>query len=163
MDIAPVAALVFLLFAGPVAVYVAWSDMARMKIPNQAVVATAVIYAICGPFVLSLADYGWGYVQLVVVLVLGFVLNLGGAMGAGDAKYAAAIIPFVAFGDIGDFFILFAAVLIAAFATHRLARASKRIRALTPEWESWTSTDFPMGLALAGTLLIYLLLGGVSL
>jgi prepilin peptidase CpaA len=34
-----------------------------------------------------------------------------------------------------------------------------RFRAATPDWESWTHRDFPMGLALSGTLVFFPLLG----
>jgi prepilin peptidase CpaA len=46
-------------------------------------------------------------------------------------------------------------VLIAAFITHRLARRIPAIRSALPGWESWTRKDFPMGLALSGTLIGY--------
>ena len=147
MALPALAGLVFLLLAGPIAVYVAWSDMAWMKITNQSVVATFIVFALAGSLVLPLSDYAWAYLHLVVVLVIGFVLNVGGLVGAGDAKYAAAMAPFVAWGDIAAVVLLFAAVLIGAFVTHRIARAFPRLRAAVPNWESWTSGDFPMGLA----------------
>jgi prepilin peptidase CpaA len=31
------------------------------------------------------------------------------------------------------------------------------LRRALPDWESWNRKDFPMGLALAGTLIFYLL------
>jgi len=57
--------------------------------------------------------------------------------------------------------VLFAAVLIAAYATHRAARAVPAVRGAFPDWESWARRDFPMGLALGGTLIFYLLLGAI--
>ena len=67
--------------------------------------------------------------------------------------------PFVALDDAATMFYLFAAILLAAFATHRLFRRVETIRRLTPDWQSWARRDFPMGLALGGTLAFYLLLG----
>ncbi|WP_438361540.1 prepilin peptidase [Palleronia pontilimi] len=155
------AARAFIPFVLPVCVWVAWSDMARMKIPNKAVMALALIYLIVGPFVLPLPVWAWQWVHLVVVLVIGFVLNMGGALGAGDAKFAAAAAPFVFLQDAAMLMYLFAAILLAAFATHRIARATPAIRGRAPGWESWTSRKFPMGLALAPALLFYLLLAAV--
>ncbi len=152
----PVAALVFFLATLPVAFWVAWSDMARMKIPNAAVVALVALFLVLGPFLLPLADWGWRWLHLAVVLVIGFVMNMGGLVGAGDAKFAAAMAPFVALSDAAWFLVLFAAVLLAAFATHRGFRAVPAARRLAADWQSWNRADFPMGLALAGSLSLYL-------
>jgi prepilin peptidase CpaA len=82
-----------------------------------------------------------------------------GAMGAGDAKFIAAAAPFVHPGDIRLVIAVFAAALLAAFATHRLIRHSP-LRRLAPDWQSWQSgARFPLGFALGGTLAAYLLLG----
>ena len=43
-------------------------------------------------------------------------------MGAGDAKYAAAMAPFIALADAISFMLLLAGTIIAAFILHRLAR-----------------------------------------
>ncbi|SEN78618.1 prepilin peptidase CpaA [Palleronia salina] len=155
------AALAFLPFVTPICIWVAWSDMARMKIPNKAVMALFLVYLLIGPLVLPLELYAWQFLHLAVVLVAGFVLNMGGALGAGDAKFAAAAAPFVLLPDALTLLYLFAAITLAAFATHRLARATPAIRSRTPEWVSWTSAKFPMGLALAPALLFYLVLAAI--
>lgn len=151
----PDAALWFLIATLPIALWVAWSDMATMKIPNKAVVALTLVYAVVGLLVLPLPEYLWRWSHLAVVLVIGFLLNLTGAVGAGDAKFAAAMAPFFALGDWLFVMILFAIVLMAAFLTHRGARRVPAVRRAFPDWESWTRKDFPMGLALSGTLLAY--------
>lgn len=151
----PDAALWFLITTLPIALWVAWSDMATMKIPNTAVIALTVVYAVVGLLVLPLEDYLWRYAHLVVVLVVGFVLNLIRALGAGDAKFAAAMAPFFALEDWVLVLILFSGVLIIAFATHRAFRAIPAVRRALPHWESWERKDFPMGLALSGTLVVY--------
>lgn len=156
------AALWFLPAAAPVAIWVAWSDMAAMRIPNAAVLALMAAFAVLGLAALPFAAWAWGWAQFALVLVLGFVLNLARALGAGDAKFAAAMAPFVAPADAVPFVMLFALMLLAAFATHRGVRAVPALRGLTPEWESWRRRDFPMGLALGGALLLYLGLAAVS-
>ncbi|WP_372891019.1 prepilin peptidase [Rhodosalinus sp.] len=161
MEIAASAALWFLPFAVPVCLYVAWSDLATMKIPNKANLALAGIFLVVGLWALPLADYPWRLAQLAGVLVLGILLNAGGLLGAGDAKFLAAAAPFVAPGDALAVATLFAAVLLAAFLVHRLARATP-LRRLAPDWESWQRTrDFPMGVALGPTLIAYLALGAL--
>jgi prepilin peptidase CpaA len=161
VEIAVWTALWFVPFAVPIGIWVAWNDMAFMKIPNKAVMALFVVFAVVGLVALPFTDYLWRYAQLATVLAIGFVLNMARAVGAGDAKFAAAMAPFVDPGDLRILLVLFTAVLIAAFATHRAARAVPAVRGAFPGWESWTRRDFPMGLALGGTLIFYLLLGAV--
>ena len=80
-------------------------------------------------------------------------------MGAGDAKFAAAAAPLIHVGDLRFLMAVFAANLLAAFVAHRIAKHTP-LRRLAPEWHSWDSgARFPMGLALGGTLAIYLLMG----
>jgi prepilin peptidase CpaA len=51
------------------------------------------------------------------------------------------------------------AMLLGAFVAHRALSRLPALRRLTPDWESWQRRDdFPMGLALSGTLLAYLAL-----
>ncbi|UWP94354.1 prepilin peptidase [Aliiroseovarius crassostreae] len=152
------AALWFLPFAAPICVWAAVSDLKRMKIPNKAVITLLAVYAVVGLIALPLEDYAWRYLHLLVVLVLGFVFNLAGAFGAGDAKFAAAMAPFIALPDVADFLFLFSATLLVGFALHRLARAIPAVRRKTPDWESWKRKDFPMGLCLGASLTLYLAL-----
>ncbi|MAQ44523.1 MAG: hypothetical protein CL813_14235 [Confluentimicrobium sp.] len=159
-----IAALAFLPLAALVSLWVAWSDMARMKIPNRAVLALLLVYAVIGPFVLPLPEYGWRWVHFGAVLLVGFLMNMLRLIGAGDAKFAAAMAPFVALGDMLLVLYLFAGVLLAAFICHRIARAISAVRRLAPNWESWHRTrDFPMGLALGGTLIAYLAVGAACI
>lgn len=153
------AALWFLPFALPISIWVAWSDMKFLKIPNVAVLALVAVFLIIGLIALPFDEYAWRWLHLVVILVIGFALNVIGSIGAGDAKFAAAMAPFVALGDLRILLFLFAAVLLAAVLTHRLFRRSASFRARTPDWLSWTKPDFPMGFALGGTLVFYLAAG----
>ena len=159
MFITSAAAMWFLPFVAPICFYVAWSDMRAMRIPNHSVVALTLVFVVVGLVALPFDAYLWRYLHLVVVLLIGMVMNAGGLVGAGDAKFAAAAAPFVAIGDLPRLAVVFAATLLAAWVTHRLAKHSP-LRKLVPDWESWEKKkDFPMGLALGGALFIYLVLG----
>ncbi len=152
-------ALWFLPFVLPICVYVSWTDMKFMKIPNKSVLLLAAVFAVVGLVALPLDEYLWRYAHLGAILLLGFVMASAGVVGAGDAKFAAAMAPFVAYPDLLLVMTLFAAVLLGAFAAHRIARRIPAVRAATPDWASWTEKrDFPMGLALGGTLVFYFLL-----
>lgn len=151
-------ALWFLPVAIPVGLWVAWNDMARMKIPNVAVYTLAFGFILLGPFALGWDAYFWRFGHLLTVLAVGIVLNAAGVFGAGDAKFAAAAAPFVAFSDLSLILYLFAACLLAGYAAHRIVKFSP-LRRLVPDWESWTAGKrFPMGLPLGMTLITYLAL-----
>ncbi len=159
MAITSSAALWFLPFVLPICFYVAFTDMRDMRITNQAVVALAVVFLIIGLIALPLPVYGIRLLQMIGVLVIGVILNAAGAVGAGDAKFAAAAAPFIAAGDLRLLLAIFAANLLAAFLTHRFVKYTP-LRRIAPGWQSWDrGWDFPMGLSLGGTLAIYLILG----
>ena len=150
-------ALWFLPFALPIAVWVAWSDMKFMRIPNKAVLALTAVFLVVGLAALPLEVWAWRWTHLLVGLAIGFLANLAGVIGAGDAKYAAAMAPFFPASDLRLVLALLAAAIVGAFISHRAARAIGPVRAMTADWASWTHKDFPMGLALSGTLIFYLL------
>lgn len=135
--------------------------MKFMKIPNKAVIALIIVYLVVGLIALPFTQYLWQMSHFVVILAVGFLLNLRGSIGAGDAKFAAAMAPLVVFDDIKIMFYLFAAVLLAAVLTHRLFKRYPASRTTVPDWASWSNKDFPMGLALGGTLLFYVVLGAL--
>ncbi len=148
----------FLPFVVPITVWVAWSDMATMKIPNKAVLALLIVFLVVGLIALPFVEYLWRWSHFAVILVIGFVLSTLGLMGAGDAKYMAAMAPFIALPDAYPFMFLLGGTIIAAFIIHRTARAWG-LRERFPGWESWTRREFPMGFALAPALMFYLLIG----
>lgn len=149
---------IFLVICLPVCAWVAWSDLKTMKIPNKAVLALLAIYTIVGLLVFPFETWLWHWLNFGVVLAIGFLLNAIANVGAGDAKFAAAAAPFFFAAHLPIILPLFAAFLLGAFAAHRLLRAIPAVRKLTPDWVSWTRKDFPMGLALVGTFVTYLVL-----
>ena len=157
------AAIWFLPFVLPICFYVAFTDLAYMKITNKAVLVLGAVFIVLGPFVLpSLEDYAWRLAHIGIVLVAGIALNALGTMGAGDAKFMAAAAPFIAAPDWRILMMIFAVVLMAAFVAHRLVRATP-LRQIAPHWESWNAGKrFPMGLALGPTLALYLCLAALN-
>lgn len=154
----PHSALAFLVLVTPICAWVTYTDLKFMKIRNTAVIALIAVYAIAGPFLLPLDVWAWRWTHLVVVLGVGLVLNMAAGVGMGDVKFAAAAAPFFATetSHVMLTVILLQACLLAAFATHRIARTIPAVRAMTPDWVSWGHRKFPFGLVLVGTLVGYL-------
>jgi len=157
----PIAALICLPFVTPICLWVAWSDMKFMKIPNKAVVALMLVYVVAGVGWLLFGlmpwqDVLWGVALGGMVLLIGFILTALGLVGAGDSKFAAAMAPFFVGAQLPFVLALFAACLLGAFFTHRLVKWIPPLRKSIGDWESWERKDFPMGLALTGTMIFYL-------
>lgn len=151
------AAAWFVPFVLPIVIWVSWSDMSSMKIPNKAVIALLIVFAAIGLIALPFDQYLWRWSHFGLVIVIGFVLSSLGLMGAGDAKFGAAMAPFIARPDAFGFMVLLLATILAAFTIHRSAKKFG-LRERYPDWESWSRRDFPMGFALAPALLFYLLI-----
>lgn len=150
-------ALWFLPFVLPLCYAAALTDLRRMRIPNWINDCLGALFVVLGVFIMpTWADYGWQLVHLPVGICFGFLFYSAGLIGAGDAKFAGAAAPYVAFADLPALLIIFTANLLAAFATHRLVKYTP-LRRLAPDWQSWNvGSKFPMGLCLGATLAIYL-------
>lgn len=158
-------AIVFGLLTLPVTFWVIWTDLVSMKIKNEAVLAMLAIFVVVGFFLLPLGDYAWRYVHFVVVLVVCFVLSATIGMGAGDAKYIAAVAPFVALADVGEIALLYAIWSVVLLFGMFIARRSNALRRSKPDW-IWFADDrkgyVPFGLALAPTVSSYFLFGALA-
>lgn len=151
-------AMILLVPALPIAVWAAGSDLKRMKIPNLSVLALAAVWPLLGWLAVETwTSWFWGFALMVAVFFAGFALYTTGTFGAGDAKFAAAMAPMFVGADILRLLLLIMACLIGALVLHRIAKAIPAIRRLTPGWESWAQDRyFPLGLALSGILVFYL-------
>ncbi|MDW3118675.1 MAG: hypothetical protein R8G60_13530 [Roseovarius pacificus] len=57
LDITSAQALWFLPFVLPICLWVVWSDLSTMRIPNKAVLALTAVFLVIGLIALPLADY----------------------------------------------------------------------------------------------------------
>ncbi len=148
--------LLFFVALFPVCMIIAYNDLKYMKIPNWTVLVMIAIFVVLGLMVLPLNVFLWRFAGLAIALAVGFLLTAMKMMGAGDAKFMAAGALFVAPIDAGNVVIMLALMGPVALLLHRIAGglfASKML----PEWESWQrKREFPMGLPLTASLLIYL-------
>jgi len=157
MGLSSHAALWLLIPSLPAALWIAWSDLKFMKITNRAVLYVGGVFIVFGLIALPFSVWLWQLLQMVIVLVLGVLIHSLRLVGGGDAKYAAAIAPFIAFSDIRGVLLLLPVMVLSAFVLHRVCARIPAIRRLTPDWKSWDAgKSFPMGLPLSGTLITYL-------
>ncbi len=148
----------FLIAVIPITIFVSFSDMKRMKIPNVAVYSLLAAYAVLGLITLPFSEYLWRWSHFAIVLAACMLLWAGRVLGGGDAKFLAAAAPMVSLQDIRLIILLLSATLLAGWATHRLVKISP-LRKKLDDWASWeTGKRFPMGFPLSVTLLLYLLL-----
>ena len=149
----------FLPFVLPLCFAATYTDLSRMRIPNWINDSLGAVYVILGLFIMpTWADYGWQLLHLPIGIAIGFLFFSAGLMGAGDAKFIGAAAPLVVLAALHALIMIYAANLLAAFATHRLANHTPLSR-LAPGWQSWSvGKKFPMGFSLGGTLAIYLIL-----
>lgn len=161
MDASATSAYWFLPVVLPICLWVAYSDLSRMKIPNIAVIALFGCFLVVGLVALPFDEYWRRVLAAGVVLIVGIAVYSFGGIGAGDIKFTAAMTPYFHGGDLSLVMILAAGVLLAAAATHRLAKQIGPIRRATPDWISWEHKKFPMGLALTGVLIFYLCLAAI--
>ena len=154
----PTDAMILLVPVLPLAIWAAVSDLKRMKIPNNAVIAMAAVWPILGWFLVGLSGWLWGLALMAIVFVAGFLLYLTGTFGAGDAKFAAAIAGFFVGGDIGEILLIIFICMVGSLILHRILRSLPVVRNATPDWESWTRRRyFPFGMALSAIVIFYLL------
>ena len=137
--------------------WIALSDMKRMKIPNMASILMIGVWAVVGFIAFPLEQWLWGWGFMAIGLVVGILGNAIGLYGAGDAKFAAAMSGVFVTADLQYALKIIASAMVAALVTQKLAARIPAIRRATPGWESWGRRDFPFGLALAGILSFYTL------
>ena len=160
-------ALWFLIPSIPICLYVMYTDLAQMRIPNYAVLALIAVFLVVGPFVLPFTDYLWRFVHFAVVLGIGIVVNATMGVGAGDCKFAAAMAPFVALADWQTVVMLYVITSLTLVVVHLLLRKITPIAAAArnAEWVSFTKERgaiLPLGVALAVVHLGYLYMGAFN-
>lgn len=159
-------AWIFLPLVVPLALWAIYTDLKDLKILNICVLALFAGFVVLGPFALPLDEYAWRFAHFGIVLLAGFILSILGLFGAGDAKFAAAMAPFVVAADALLVMFLVATSAVVFLILHRIARRVPAVVNATPHWASWDTGRkstmkqvFPYGLGLSTGLLVYMVLG----
>ena len=141
----------------PLMLYVMWSDLKSLRIPNWVVLAVLSVFVATGIWGLPFETFLWRLAHGLIFLAVGFaVFAVGrGKVGGGDMKLVAALVPFVAGAHALLILVIYTVVTFAGLFVHRLIRAYLRGRQT-----GWLAFDqkiyFPVGVILGVTILIYL-------
>ena len=146
----------FLPLALPICLWAVYTDVKEFKISNYAVLALIAAFLVMGPFALGFSEFLWRLPHFVVVLVIGFGLYALTNLGAGDAKIAAAMAPYVALQDVTAFFMIWIFAMIGMLIL--VSRRAVQV-ASADGMRAARKMKVPFGIALAPTLVIYLVLG----
>jgi prepilin peptidase CpaA len=151
-------AMILLVPVLPIAIWVAVSDMKRMKIPNQAVLAMAAVWPLLGWLAVpTWTAWFWGFALMAIALVVGFLMWSTMKFGGGDAKYVAAMAGIFVGADIVPLLGMIAGCMLGSVVVHRVAGRIPAIKRATPDWKSWEERlFFPFGFALSGIVVFYL-------
>ena len=158
-----IADLLFMAIVFPLSLYAGWSDLKTMTIPNWVSIAMIAGFVIVGLFILPFETILWRLGAAAIVLTIGFFLNGFGYLGGGDAKYLAAITPFISLENAASFMMIFSISLIGTLLLHRIAMRIPALRRATPDWASWKAgRNFPMGISIAAAIMTFLLLKSIN-
>ncbi len=141
----------------PLMVYVMWSDLRELRIPNWTVLAVLGVFVVTGLWGLPFETFLWRLAHGVIFLLIGFsIYAFGrGKIGGGDMKLIAVLVPFVAGAHALFVLLTYVIVTFVALVFHRLVRA--RLKGRQTGWIAFDQKIyFPVGLILGLTILIYL-------
>ncbi|MFK5998415.1 MAG: prepilin peptidase [Rhodobacterales bacterium] len=155
----PLPEYILLIPAIPICIWVAYSDMKFMRIPNVACYALFIGFLLIGPLILDLHEYGIRIAQAFVVLFIGFFVTSMGFAGGGDSKFAAAMAPYIALGKIIPFIFIIGIMSLFLIGLHKLIGVTPGLKNLIKDWDSWNAYGmFPYGVTLTASLITYLLI-----
>ncbi|QIK40045.1 A24 family peptidase [Pontivivens nitratireducens] len=155
----PTIALIHLCAVAIPALIAVWTDFSAMRIPNRISIAMLAIFVIVVPLTVPLSEIPMRLLAGGIVFAIGLVLYALGQMGAGDVKFAAAVFLFVDPADMTFFMRILGIMALTGLLTHRMVGRIPAMRAMAPDWASWSAKGvFSYGVALSVSLIFYLLL-----
>ncbi len=157
--------IAFLVVVLPFTIYATWTDLRFMKLKNVMNIALAASFVVVGLIYLPIDQVAFRFGVGIGVFVVLIFLSAAGVFGGGDAKYLAALAPWVWPEDYMAFCFMLSCTLLLALVVQRAIGRIAWVRNATPEWTSWTHTKIPMGYGISGAMALYLamraLTGGV--
>lgn len=134
------------LFA-PVLLYVAQSDVRRMRIPNAASLIGVALFVVTAPLI-GVDEAMTRMIVAFVVFAIGFLLFMLRVLAGGDVKILAVLMLFIPSGTLTLFAMVFSFSMLAGIAIVTGTRAMS-----IPQLSGWVSMrargHMPMGLSIS--------------
>ncbi len=147
----------FFLIALPFGLIATYTDLRYMKILNTTVIGLTIAFVITGVIFLPFTEYLLRLLAGFLVLVATFLLFQIGAIGGGDAKFAAAMAMFVQRHEVLSFLLILSIITLLVVSIHWLVGKLSFAKPLTDKWDSWSDDrKFPMGFGFGLSLIYYL-------
>lgn len=156
--ITPTGALILLVPVLPIAIWAALTDLKRLKIPNQAVLAMAAVWPALGWLAVpTWTAWFWGFGFLVIGIVIAYLAFALVRFPGGDGKLAAAISPVFVGADLGNLLLIILVCMLGATLFVQVIRLIPAVRRAAPDWESFRHWRImPFGVALSAMVVVYL-------
>jgi prepilin peptidase CpaA len=141
----------------PLMLYVIYSDLKTMKIPNKAVLAVFAVFLATASWGLPFDTFLWRLLAGLIAFVIGYFVYMasGGNIGGGDVKLLAALVPFVPLDGVLFVLGVFALSSLALILFHQAVRIGFRKR--TTGWKTFDQAVYvPLGVALGFTMILFL-------
>ncbi len=149
----------------PLMLYTGWYDLKHLRIPNWIPLTVLAIYTVTGLWGLEFSAFltGLGVGALTLLLFFGLYVLLDtlglAAIGGGDMKLFAALIPFVALKDAFEALVIYTGVVLVFTMVFLLVWARTRRStgmASLDQKRKFLKLASPFGIAMAVTAILYL-------
>lgn len=135
----------------PLMVYITYTDLRYLRIPNWSVLAVLGVFVATGIWGLPFETFLWRIGYAALALAAGIVIyNLAqGSVGAGDLKLIAALAPFLSQANLLDFMLIYVVVSIFGTILFMVMRRRNRRRGVKEPWKAFGETIYmPAGVFL---------------
>lgn len=142
-----------LILLAPLLLYVGYSDLRYMRIPNWLSLLALALFTVTLP-VIGLPEAGWRLLAAAIVFCLGFIGFAFRMFGGGDAKFLGALILFIPSQSLTLYAYVFSAAMLVGIGILLAARTLPASR--ESSWVGIASAGkFPMGISIAMSGLVH--------
>lgn len=145
----------------PALVYVVWTDLKTMRIPNVACLVIFLAFLPTGLAGLDIETFGWRLAHTAIAFFLGYAIFslTSGAIGGGDLKLGIALVPYVPgvyLPLLAQLYIVMSVLTLLVFLGLRAGlRGRTQLAAIEASSTSFMKLPFPFALVLSSTFIAY--------
>lgn len=152
----------------PMLIYVMYSDLKDMRIPNMASLVIFAAFVPLGLWGLPIETFGWRVLHGAIAFFVAFGLFsvAPGVVGGGDLKLIVALVPYVP-GDLlivlAELWVVMSVVTLLLFVALRAGlRGRTQLAAIERSSETFLKLPFPYAWTIAGSFIAFLALGAAG-